>query len=191
MSASPASPADILEINVGGRILTTRRATLTLEPDSMLRSLFSEDSPFRSPPSDSCGRPFLDSDGDTFSLILDYLRRGGRLIGPASLSADAQARLRADAEYYGLTSLVKALDLFEAEKGPEEERPNRPAKEYRGCVLRMNGPDLRHECEDNTRLNKLCQDGWQVAQATYTVNPGHHPHFGILLERERTTFVLR
>ena len=139
--------SEVLEINVGGRIFTTRRTTLQFEKGSMLYKLFDTTSQFNLP-SDSAGRPFIDSDGDTFALILDYLRRGGRLVGATLLSEDTIAKLRADCTYFGLANLLDALDKAEEEKKSreeEEEKSRRNAKEYRSIILGPFEEDLRKE----------------------------------------------
>ena len=100
-----------LEFNVGGTLFSALRSTLTFEENSMLAKLFEENSPYgQTTGVDSEGRPFIDRDGDIFGLILGYLRRSGRLVGATSLSSDTLARLREDAEYFGLSGLVEAVD---------------------------------------------------------------------------------
>jgi len=140
--------SDILEINVGGRIFTTRRATLQFQRESMLYKLFDITSQFDLP-SDSTGRPFIDSDGDTFALILDYLRRGGRLVGATLLSEDTLAKLKADSAYFGLTNLVEDLEALAEEQKKSrqeaEETSRRTAKEYRSIILGPFEEDLRKE----------------------------------------------
>ena len=69
----------VIEINVGGKVFTTSRLTLCSDRDSMLATLFDVNSPFKIL-KDSTGRPFLDRDGDAFALVLDFLRRGQRLV---------------------------------------------------------------------------------------------------------------
>jgi hypothetical protein len=102
----------ILEINVGGRVFSTRRSTLAAVKGSRLGELFGERSAaFETAERDADGRVFLDRDGDSFAHVLDYLRRAGQLVG--EYSADTLARLRQDAEHYGLAGLVEEVDSAE------------------------------------------------------------------------------
>ena len=121
--ARAAGADDPFELNVGGRVFTTRRSTLTMEDGSMLANLFAEGSAFDEIDRDPNGRAFLDRDGDSFAVVLDYLRRSGRLAGKHS--ADMLSRVREDAEYFGLAGLVTAIDAHveavEAERVRVEE----------------------------------------------------------------------
>lgn len=119
----PATVDGPFELNVGGRVFTTRRSTLTMEDGSMLANLFNERSAFDEIDRDPAGRVFLDRDGDSFAVVLDYLRRAGRLVGKHS--ADMLSRVREDAEYFGLQGLVAAIDAYneaaEAERAHVQE----------------------------------------------------------------------
>ena len=106
----PAAVDGPFELNVGGRVFTTRRSTLTMEGGSMLANLFNERSAFDEIDRDPAGRVFLDRDGDSFAVVLDYLRRAERLVGKHS--ADMLSRVREDAEYFGLDGLVAAIDAY-------------------------------------------------------------------------------
>eukprot|EP01044_Picomonas_judraskeda_P016727 COSAG03_NODE_3023_length_2281_cov_1.570119_2_plen_340_part_00 len=108
VESSGSSVHGPFELNVGGRVFTTRRSTLTMEAGSMLANLFDKGSMFNAIDRDSAGRLFLDRDGDSFAVVLDYLRRAGRLVGRHS--ADMLSRVREDAEYFGLAALVAAVD---------------------------------------------------------------------------------
>ena len=68
----------MLELNVGGRVFTTARATLSAQPGSMLEALFSGRHA-RPCLTDAAGRPFLDRDGELFAEARALLprRRGG------------------------------------------------------------------------------------------------------------------
>lgn len=95
----------ILEINVGGRRFDTTYETIRSVPGSYLERLFSER--FREPRRDSEGRVFIDRDGDTFALVLDFLQRGQRLLMvPDGLT---WLRLWDEADFYGLDALQEQL----------------------------------------------------------------------------------
>lgn len=99
----------IVRLSVAGTPFTTTRATLCAAPGSVLAVQFQEASPFGEPLTDASGAVFIDRDPHTFAWILDFLRRGCKLVG-APKDELMLARLRDDADYYGLTSLVAALD---------------------------------------------------------------------------------
>merc|ERR1719237_2060494 len=72
MSVVIAKDEDIIELNVGGRLLSTTRGVLTQE-ECLLAGMFSGrwDKSF---PMDKDGRPFFDFDPDCFEVVLRELR---------------------------------------------------------------------------------------------------------------------
>jgi hypothetical protein len=62
----PAVLADVLELNVGGRLFTVSRTTLSAQPGSMLEALVSGRHA-RPCLTDTAGRPFLERDGELFA----------------------------------------------------------------------------------------------------------------------------
>ena len=71
---TPAPLVDVVELNVGGRLFTTTRATLSAQPGSMLEALFSGRHA-RPCLTDAAGRPFLDRDGELFAEARALLPR--------------------------------------------------------------------------------------------------------------------
>ena len=112
--SKPVAPAiatnnPVIELNIGGVIYATSLSTLTSEPSSVLARLFSVGGMGGSaarPPKDSKGRCFVDRDGVLFRYVLDYLR-SRRLVLPEAFGE--KQRLRQEAEYYGLTGLVRSV----------------------------------------------------------------------------------
>ncbi|KAI4897316.1 hypothetical protein NFI96_034027 [Prochilodus magdalenae] len=95
---------DVIELNVGGQVYYTRRATLTAFPDSVLGQMFSH-----APGEvarDARGRCFIDRDGFLFRYVLDYLR-DRRVVLPERFPE--RARLRREAEYFRLHELAGIL----------------------------------------------------------------------------------
>jgi len=95
------SAGDIVTLNVGGRLFTTTRMTLTSEPDSVLGRMFDLTSPI--PPArliDSAY--FLDANPDVFEVILDFLRYKS-IILPTKLPLEA---VLVQARYFGLDDLI-------------------------------------------------------------------------------------
>ena len=104
-SSSAAFPS-LVDLNVGGVHYTTRLQTLTGDAGSLLAQLFSGELPDLLM-QDSKGRYFIDRDGVLFRYILEYLRNK-KLILPESFME--KERLRHEADYYKLPSLVKSIN---------------------------------------------------------------------------------
>ncbi|XP_012275809.1 BTB/POZ domain-containing protein KCTD3 isoform X2 [Orussus abietinus] len=96
---------DIVHLNVGGTRFSTSRQTLTWIPDSFFTALLSNRIASRR---DENGALFIDRDPKMFSIILNYLRT--RDIDLRNMDIRT---LRHEAEYYGITPLVKRLMLCE------------------------------------------------------------------------------
>ncbi|XP_046563928.1 BTB/POZ domain-containing protein KCTD7-like isoform X2 [Haliotis rubra] len=86
----------VVDLNVGGRHLTTLLSTLTKYPDSMLAAMFSGRQPVIQ---DKDGRYFIDVDGDVFVHVLNFLRF--ETMPPPEAAAD----VRKYADYFGLDVL--------------------------------------------------------------------------------------
>eukprot|EP00617_Octactis_speculum_P027033 CAMPEP_0185748220 /NCGR_PEP_ID=MMETSP1174-20130828/6885_1 /TAXON_ID=35687 /ORGANISM="Dictyocha speculum, Strain CCMP1381" /LENGTH=348 /DNA_ID=CAMNT_0028423767 /DNA_START=91 /DNA_END=1137 /DNA_ORIENTATION=+ len=106
---------DVVAINVGGRIFMTRKKTLCVEEKSLLAQIFfsdGEDTEIEPFCTDDHGRWFFDRDPDTFEVILNALRRGGKLVGISTCTPDFVHQLRDDAEFFGLAELVSEIDAY-------------------------------------------------------------------------------
>jgi BTB/POZ domain len=106
MGGVHAEPTDIVEINAGGTIITTHRATLCLASDSMFAHLFSgrwDDSWA----TDSSGRIFLDHDPELVQLIVNHLRikrieDPSKGVGPPKCPENKKKEFRCMLKYFGL-----------------------------------------------------------------------------------------
>eukprot|EP00957_Ditylum_brightwellii_P127897 9752977-Ditylum_brightwellii.AAC.1 len=107
---------DILELNVGGRVFVTTRATLCAEQGSMLATMFDPDSSFASP-KELRGAIFIDRDPRSFEFILDYLRRGCRLV--SKIPDYLVDYLKDDADYFGLVALKQVCANYQPHKKEE------------------------------------------------------------------------
>ncbi|KAL8608688.1 hypothetical protein ACOMHN_002917 [Nucella lapillus] len=96
---------EIVHLNVGGTRFSTSRQTLTWIPDSFFTSLLSGRI---SSLKDETGAIFIDRDPKLFSQVLSFLRTKEVLLKDIDLSA-----LRHEAEFYGITPLVRRLALCE------------------------------------------------------------------------------
>lgn len=92
---------DIVTLNVGGRLFTTTRMTLTSEPESVLGRMFDVSSHI--PPARLVdGAYFLDANPDVFEVILDFLRYKAVIL-PNKLPMEA---VMVQARYFGLDDLI-------------------------------------------------------------------------------------
>ncbi|KAL6473964.1 hypothetical protein MHYP_G00175250 [Metynnis hypsauchen] len=103
---------EVIELNVGGQVYYTRRATLTAFPDSLLGQMFSHAT--GEVARDARGRCFIDRDGFLFRYVLDYLR-DRRVVLPERFPE--RARLRREAEFFRLHELAGILAAAEDEVG--------------------------------------------------------------------------
>jgi len=112
--AKPTTPAllcfeadEKITLDVGGTLLTTTRATLTKDPESMLGKMFQVNSKW------STGDPyFIDCDDRYFRVILNYLRYDELFIDP-NLNARGILTL---ARYLQLSGLIALLEEEIGEK---------------------------------------------------------------------------
>ncbi|XP_060601137.1 uncharacterized protein LOC132754513 isoform X2 [Ruditapes philippinarum] len=94
---------DVIELNVGGKCLTTTLGTLRKEPDSMLASMFSGRHKVKK---DENNRYFIDCDAKMFGYVLNYLRSGSLPPGEVATGVYDMAM------YFGIQSLVERLKNF-------------------------------------------------------------------------------
>lgn len=115
--AAPPALADVLELNVGGQVYYTRRATLAESASPLLARLFSSSSS-NDLARDPRGRYFIDRDGFLFRYVLDFLR-DQQVVLPDRFPE--RRRLRREAEFYQLPALATLLsDEREHEREHEE-----------------------------------------------------------------------
>jgi BTB/POZ domain len=152
----------ILTINVGGRIFTCRRSTLCLDAESTLAKMFNPTSPCRSLDCDSCGRPFLDRDGDSFAIVMDYLRRGQRLVGKANLPDNVYEMLLDEMDFYGLLDLHRKL--VEQRKCEETTTTKKTKTEQKCHVIHGNIFSLNFNMALRAQscIEDHEKDGWKV-----------------------------
>ncbi|XP_048255932.1 BTB/POZ domain-containing protein KCTD7-like isoform X1 [Haliotis rufescens] len=99
----------VVDLNVGGRHLTTSLSTLTKDKDSKLAAMFSGGQLVNQ---DKDGRYFIDADGDVFVHVLNFLRYD---TVPPRGAATAVLKY---ADYFELHALRKTLEMrFDAWRG--------------------------------------------------------------------------
>lgn len=102
---SAANSTGIIKLNVGGKRFVTSRQTLTWIPDSFFQSLLSGRIPSLK---DEDGAIFIDRDPDLFKPILNYMRSREVQLNNCNVKT-----LKHEAEFYGITPLVRRLTLCE------------------------------------------------------------------------------
>ena len=115
--------SDLVTVNVGGSLFTSRLKTLRPE-GSMLATILDQDSPFAEQV-DNDGHTFIDRNPEDFKIILDFLRRGQVLYDAANFTRAQLDSLRAEADYYMLPGLVTQIDDVLATTSLEGKPPTR------------------------------------------------------------------
>nr|XP_023395612.1 LOW QUALITY PROTEIN: SH3KBP1-binding protein 1 [Loxodonta africana] len=98
-------PGEVIHLNVGGKRFSTSRQTLTWIPDSFFQSSKATASPTLK---DEQGAIFIDRDPTVFAPILNFLRT--KELDPRGVHGSS---LLHEAQFYGLTPLVRRLQLRE------------------------------------------------------------------------------
>ncbi|KAM4771425.1 BTB/POZ domain-containing protein KCTD3 isoform 2-T2 [Rhinophrynus dorsalis] len=155
---SPSS-GEIIQLNVGGTRFSTSRQTLMWIPDSFFSSLLSgRISTLR----DETGAIFIDRDPTAFAPILNFLRTKELDLRGVSLNV-----LRHEAEFYGITPLVKRLLLCE-----ELERSSCGSVLFHGYLPPPAIPSRRLNCDASSSVDgKLGQRSCEGAALGNTAQP--------------------
>ena len=125
-SSSNRGSVEIIKLNVSGERMSTTLATLTAFPNTVLGRKFQyfmdSESKYGRPLMDEDNAVFIDSDPQAFRVILNYLRRK-RFVEGHGLSTSIRNTVQADADYFGLETLVaecqKVADELQAEHNNE------------------------------------------------------------------------
>jgi len=118
-AVEPLPRREMVSLNVGGKGLTTTRTTLGM-CSYFAKLLKHDDLGTLLAKRDDKGAIFVDRNGETFAMVLDYLRDGAL---PVLDCADSLRRLLTDAEYYGVDELARACEVRLAELQGEDQRP--------------------------------------------------------------------
>nr|XP_044996837.1 potassium channel regulatory protein-like [Jaculus jaculus] len=106
------SSQELVTLNVGGKIFTTRLSTIKQFPASRLaRMLDGRDQEFKM----VSDQIFVDRDGVLFSFIMDFLRNR-QLLLPSDFSD--YVRLQREALFYELDSLIDLLNQHQLQSRP-------------------------------------------------------------------------
>lgn len=107
---APASASDaVVEVNVGGKVFTTLRSTLTV-PENFFSGLLSGKI---GTTTDKDGRPFVDRDVTLFAHLFDILRYATTW-NPARAGLDHRvlSKLLDEARFYQMTDAINLLEGF-------------------------------------------------------------------------------
>jgi len=132
---------EIIQLNVGGRLMTTTHSTLTKCKDSLLEKMFDKDSPF-APARRIDDAYFIDEDPDIFSAILTWLRHG--VVDRKSLSTE---HLMAAAAYFGLEDLRRSVGEAEAEEEHRRQREMEETENRRIELIEKNHESIKWTLE--------------------------------------------
>ncbi|XP_002733127.3 BTB/POZ domain-containing protein KCTD6-like [Saccoglossus kowalevskii] len=94
---------EIVNLNVGGKLYSTTRSTLTRYPDTMLGAMFSGRMPSLK---DAQGNYFIDRNGDMFKYILEFLRNGSIILPEDFKEFTA---LSVEVDFYQVAELTECL----------------------------------------------------------------------------------
>ena len=155
MKALTVSDNDIIQLNIGGQTLTTKRSTLCQVENSLLATMFSgrwEESLER----DQDGAVFLDFNPQYFVLILDYLRekriaQPGKAIPLPKVADDQLDRFNNLFQYLGLSDKIVTEEITPSEKFGQQS--SEVTVQENGTVA-FNGPD-------GTRAYALGENAYQ------------------------------
>ncbi|XP_039739292.1 BTB/POZ domain-containing protein KCTD3 isoform X2 [Pteropus medius] len=160
-----AGSGEIVQLNVGGTRFSTSRQTLMWIPDSFFSSLLSgRISTLR----DETGAIFIDRDPAAFAPILNFLRTKELDLRGVSINV-----LRHEAEFYGITPLVRRLLLCE-----ELERSSCGSVLFHGYLPPPGIPSrkvnntTRSSAESRNGLNST--EGFPVDPRKVLIVAGHH-----------------
>jgi uncharacterized protein YjbI with pentapeptide repeats len=108
--SSKLGGGDWVTLNIGGKIFSTTKSTLTRDPNSMLARMFSNDWTSKR---DQSGAYLIDRSFEYFSPILYYLRCG-KLIINENLNPEGVLQ---EAKFYNISSLISQLqDIIDNRK---------------------------------------------------------------------------
>ncbi|XP_071491243.1 BTB/POZ domain-containing protein KCTD6-like [Diadema antillarum] len=127
---------DFVNVNVGGTIYTTSRATLCRFPDSMLGSMFSDRLPSTR---DEKGNYLIDGDGPLFRHVLNFLRRSVLVLPEDFKELDMLAQ---EADYYQINELIDAVTQLRNAVAIEREKE----EAEKNCVKEQEFLEVEFEC---------------------------------------------
>eukprot|EP00095_Tigriopus_kingsejongensis_P007148 maker-scaffold300_size216557-snap-gene-1.30 protein:Tk07148 transcript:maker-scaffold300_size216557-snap-gene-1.30-mRNA-1 annotation:"btb poz domain-containing protein" len=181
--AGPAAGGEWVSLNVGGRVFTTTRTTLSKDPASFLYRLVTptgeSNGPSPDTPLSSCrdasGAFLIDRDPQYFGPVLNYLRHG-KLVMDKTM---AEEGVLEEAEFYNITGLIGLV------KERIHQRDQAGGRDGRNNVYRV----LQCHEDELTNLVSTMSDGWKFEQlinigSQYQYGSEDHAEFLCVVSRE-------
>ena len=137
-SVQGGAGVNIVRLNVGGKIFTSSRSTLQAVPSSLLGKMFEDESPYGALPVDEDGNIFLDRDPEAFRWVLNFLRNRGVAAKPPETDS-MLARVRDEADYFGLTDMVRALDKAALGRKREAQAARSESQVHNATLIQITG----------------------------------------------------
>ncbi|CAI4223931.1 unnamed protein product [Auanema sp. JU1783] len=164
-----------IRLNVGGKIFTTTRQTLTRDCPSFLQKLC-EDGSMTSHKDDS-GAYLIDRDPEYFGPVLNYLRHGKLVINPGI----SEEGVLEEAEFYNLPTLSTMIN----ERIQERKKIicDAACEKAVRSVYRV----LQCHQDELTNVVSAMGDGWKIVQ----VLPNGHFNFSADGQQEYLCIVVR
>ncbi|CAI9732578.1 BTB/POZ domain-containing protein KCTD9-like [Octopus vulgaris] len=170
----PADRNEWLTLNIGGKLFSTTRSTLTRqEPASMLARMFSDQSevPWNSSV-DANGAYLIDRSPTYFEPILNYLRHG-QLILDKNVNPEGVLE---EARFFGLDYLVGLLEEIIEREAPADDSTPINRREF---VLRLMSTsarsELRCQCANLQGIKMVCAnlEGSSLCSCNFEDPAGH------------------
>jgi len=183
LSQNSRGERDWIKLNVGGKIFTTTRCTLTKDPESFLFRLCQDTSDLDSQ-KDDIGAYLIDRDPNYFTPILNYLRHG-KLVIDKNVSEEGVLE---EAEFFNIKNLIdltKEKIRLRDMKAQLLERSLRHQNSGHKHVYRV----LQCHEDELTNLVSTLSDGWKFEQlintgSGYTYGDNEHAEFLCVVSRE-------
>lgn len=182
VSQSSRSERDWIKLNVGGKIFTTTRCTLTKDPESFLFRLCQETADLESQ-KDDVGAYLIDRDPSYFTPILNYLRHG-KLVIDKNVSEEGVLE---EAEFFNIKNLIDLL------KEKIRQRDLKAQLLDRSIRHQNNGRHVYRvlQCHEDelTNLVSTLSDGWKFEQlintgSGYQYGDNEHAEYLCVVSRE-------
>ena len=172
-----------IQLNVGGKMFTTTRSTLTKDPESFLFRLCQEPSDLESQ-KDDIGAYLIDRDPNYFSPILNYLRHG-KLVMDKNVSEEGVLE---EAEFFNIKNLISMVKQRIQQRDLKAQLVE--------TSIRHQNNEHKHvyrviQCHENelTNLVSTLSDGWKYEQlinigSQYQYSSEDHAEFLCVVSRE-------
>lgn len=131
-----------ITLNVGGRLFSTTRSTLTnKEPNSMLARMFGQEGSMTPSDTDESGAYLIDRSAQYFEPIINFLRHG-QLIRDDGISLYG---ILEEAKFFGIDGLIPHLDHLISVTSPVTDAPLTRCDVVKAIIQTSNESVLRFQ----------------------------------------------